>query len=295
MIDTSVDAAIVSLKLGKFFSEASVSREKLFDLDILARDPRDRINNYILTVDYNGFEDIKLNGYAVLRDDRDNEIGQPLLVGARSLGLLNRLSYWVEAAHLRGSDELSQDLKGFAFDVGATYRLDLPGNPNITLGYAYATGDRETGDNKNHQFRQTGLQSNELRFAGVTEFKRYGEALDPELSNLRILTAGVGFRPSRRFSIDLLFHHFRQQAVSEELRGTSIEAELNQDATELTRDLGSEIDLVLGFRNLFGVRRLGMDIRLGWFRPGRAFRRDIGDDVFRDADNAFVANIKFWW
>jgi hypothetical protein len=37
-----------------------------------------------------------------------------------------------------------------------------------------------------------------------------GERLDPELSNLLIFTGGIGIRPTRRSSIDLVYHHYLQ-------------------------------------------------------------------------------------
>jgi len=42
----------------------------------------------------------------------------------------------------------------------------------------------------NHEFRQTGLQWNEWRLAGVADFKKYDKGLDLELSNI----AELGFR-----------------------------------------------------------------------------------------------------
>ena len=42
--------------------------------------------------------------------------------------------------------------------------------------------------------------------------------------------------------------------------------------------------------NVFGVRGLGVDVRVGWLFPGRAFRRNVGNEdepAFRDADLGF--------
>ena len=73
---------------------------------------------------------------------------------------------------------------------------------------------------------------------------------------------------------------------------------MNQVDTRLSKDLGTAFDIVLGFRNLFGVRRLGLDLRTGWFFPGKAFLRDEGDEGnpnIRDADKGFTIVAKFWW
>ena len=300
LYDTSMDIASISLKLGKFRAEAFMGREVLVDLDLLRNEQRDRINTYILYVDYRGIEDTKLAAYTILRDDRDPLEGRPLLIGLRSQGMPSEtFGYWSELAHMRGRDELSRDFSAYALDVGATYRFpDLPFNPNLTMGFAIATGDVNPNDNTNREFRQTGLQSNEAKFAGVSEFKIYGEALDPELSNLKIFTVGFGFRPAPNFSIDFVYHRYRLDEIAEEIRNSALTAQMNQVDTRLSKDLGTAFDIVLGFRNLFGVRRLGLDLRTGWFFPGKAFLRDEGDEGnpnIRDADKGFTIVAKFWW
>ena len=297
LYDTSIDVAMLSLNKGKFRAEAFVGRETLLDLDLLKSEPPDRINTFSLYTEYRGIEDIKLAGYGVLRDDRNGEEGRPLLMGIRSLGnpTIN-LSYWAELAYLRGRDEVSRSFSAYAFDIGGTYRFyDLPLNPNITVGIAFATGDDASERRTNNEFRQTGLQSNERRFAGVSEFLAYGEALDPELSNIRIITVGLGFRPIPDSSIDFVYHHYRLDEIAEEIRNSGLVAKMNQDETRLSKDVGNAFDIVLGIRSLFGIRRLGMDLRGGWFFPGKAFRIDKGGENFRSADKGLSVVAKFWW
>jgi len=63
-------------------------------------------------------------------------------------------------------------------------------------------------------------------------------------------------------------------------------------------DVGSEFDIVLGLRNLFGVKRLGLDARLGWFFPGNAFVTNAGTEEnpgLRPADRSTVPVAKLWW
>ena len=270
---------------------------RLVDPDLLQDTETDDINTYIFYAEYRGIEDIKLAGYSIYRDDRDNEEGQPWHLGVRSQGFLSdEFSYWAELAHLRGDDEMSRSFSAYAFDVGGTYRFtNLPYNPNITLGFALATGDDDPNDNKNNEFRQTGLQSNESTFAGVSEFKFYGETLDPELSNLKVLTAGVGARPTPDVSVDLVYHKYWLYEKAEELQNSEITALPNQDPTRSSKDIGSAFDIVVGFRSLFGIRRLGMDLRTGWFFPGDAFRNERPDGSFRKADKAISLVTKIWW
>jgi alginate production protein len=299
LYDTSLDMVQVKLKHGKYRVEATVGRENLVDPDLLQNTQQDRINTYMLYMDYRGIEDINVAGYTIVRDDQRNEEGKPWWLGLRSQGFLSEeFSYWAELAHMRGEDDTSRNFSAYAFDVGGTYRFtNLPYNPNITLGFALATGDSDPTDNKNNEFRQTGLQSNEGRFAGVSEFKYYGETVDPELSNLKILTADLGFRPTPDISVDLVFHKYwlYDKAEDEELRNSGITALMNQDDTRSSKDVGNAFDIVIGFRSLFGIRRLGTDLRAGWFFPGDAFRVEEPGGSFRNADNGVSVVIKFWW
>ena len=172
------------------------------------------------------------------------------------------------------------------------------------MGYAYGTGDDNPNDSKNHEFRQTGLQSNEARFSGVSNFKVYGEALDPELSNLRILTAGIGFRPASNVFVDLVYHRYRLNRLADGVRGSSLTAQMNQDDTQLSKKVGSGLDIVIGFRNLFGLRRLGLDLRAGLFFPKGAYRieekfidPETGDEKssFRKPNKGVSFIAKLWY
>lgn len=296
LYDTSLDVGLISRR-GKFRFEATGGRELGFlPVDGFNSVVQDRINTWILFGEYRGIEHIKLAGYTILRDDRDRQEGKPLMIGLRSLGNpTERFSYWADIAALRGEDELSRDFSAEAIDIGGTYRFPgLPFNPNFTLGLAFGSGN-DPNDNRNNEFRQTGLQSNETRYAGVSEFLIYGEALDPELSNLRIINVGLGFRPAPNFSVDFVYHDYRLDEIAEELRDSAVTALMNQDESRPSRDVGSGFDIVLGFRSLFGVRRLGLDVRAGWFFPGDAFLIDEGDDNFRSPNNGFSMVTKFWW
>ena len=301
LYDTSLDVALVRYRQGYFQAQASMGRKDMVDGDLLRHVPTTRINNYILYMDYRGVEDVKLGAYTIMRDDLDrrNE-GRPRLMGVNALGAPSRaFSYWGEFAVLRGRDEAARRFSGHAFDVGGTYRfLGLPFFPNVTLAYAAATGDRDPADNVNNEFRQTGLHSNESRFAGVAKFKTYGETLDPDLSNLKIVTAGLGFIPTPNVTVDVVLHGYRLDRLADEIRGSAITAQMAQVDSDLSRNVGRALDVVFGFRSLFGYRRLGMDLRMGWFFPGKAFLRNDGTDTNPDiqrADRAFSMMAKFWW
>ena len=300
LYDTSLDVAAVSLRKGPVRAEAFAGRQALWDLDVIRREAKDRINTYTLVADYRRIDGVKFSAFTVFRDDRDRKEGRPLILGVGAQGMpTENLSFWSLFAYLLGSDEAKRDFSAYGFDIGGTYRFPgIPFHPNVTLGYAFGTGDPDPNDNRNTEFRQTGMQSNETKFAGLCDFKVYGETVDPELSNLRILTAGLGFRPLSNVTVDLVYHRYRLDEIAEELRNSLITALMNQDETRLSKDVGSAFDVVLGIRNLFGVRRLGVDWRMGWFFPGSAFLTQEGDPDdprFRPADKGSSIVVKFWY
>jgi alginate production protein len=280
LYDAALDAAIVKVSQGYLEIEASVSQEDLVDADVLNNVLKTRVNNYIVYADYRGIENHRLAAYWIKRDDRSRLEGRPVFMGVRAYGRpTDRGNYWAEFGIARGRDELQQSLRGKAFDVGFTYRYPgVPLSPSVTFGYAVGSGDGNPNDGRNTEFRQTGLQSNETRFGGLTQFKRYGETIDPELSNVKIFTAGMGLRLAPNAFVDVVYHRYRLKTIADVIRNWALTAEMNQNDNLLSRDVGDEVDIIVGWRNLFGVRRLGFEVRAGIFRPGKAFANDVGTD-----------------
>jgi alginate production protein len=305
LFDSSIDQASVGFRQGTFRAEAVAGRETRFDLDLAprSRQARDRVDTFMLYGEYRGIEDTRLAAYSITRHDRSRNEGRPRLMGVRVLGNpSDGFNYWGDVATTRGKDELARKFSGHGFDAGLTYRFTrLPLQPSFTLAAAFGSGDSnrtDPADRRSAEFRQSGLHTNEGRFSGVSKFKYYGEVLDPELSNLKILTLGAGFRPAPNIYVDLVYHKYRQHKLSEELRNSPLTAELNQVEGRFSRDIGQAFDVVVGLRRLFGLPRLGVDVRAGYFKPGKAFTRNDGTDeepLIRGADKGVSVLFKFWW
>ena len=275
--DEDLDAVRGSVRSSGFFLELSASRQGLVDVDLLNPDMIEPINNYVAYGGYEPIEDVTVGAYGILRDHRDDDGFRPLYLGLFSNGTLGEnLTYWLDAAHVRGREEHTK-LRGYGVDVLGSYAFDLPLSPRLILGYAFGSGDSDPDDDRDHAFRQTGLQGNEAELGGVSSLKFYGEAFDPELSNMSIFTAGFGAAPLEDFSVDLLYHYYRQDEAADELRDAALEA----DPTGRDKDLGHEIDLVLGYA---GVEDLEFRGFLGYFMPGNAFGSG--------ADDAFLARFE---
>ncbi len=209
--------------------------------------------------------------------------------GARAWASAASLGYWADVAWVSGderalgfvpasgtqsvvNEQVQLDIRGWAFDVGATWIASTAYDhydPRFTLGYARGSGDSSPGDGSDRAFRQTGLHTNAPGFGGVQSFRGYGVLLDPELSNLAIVTAAAGISLFEASSLDLIYHYYRQVEPTETLRGARLSTALNGK----DRDLGHGLDLVLAVEEW---ERLHFEISVSALRAGAAFGAQRG-------------------
>lgn len=231
-----------------------------------APDADEDVVDYVLYGSYVTSKNGQISAYVIDRENW-NTPDRRINLGLRGREEpLHDLEGWFEAALSRG--ELDGDrLNGWAFDAGATYVIeDSPVEPSFTAGFAVGSGDRDTEDGENGNFRQTGLQDNNSRWNGVTSFRYYGEVLEPELSNMRITTLGVGIRPTPRSSVDLVHHYVWQDETAVALLRPL--SNLRQNTNGEHGVLGHEIDLVVGVKEIENVK---IEVLVGTFMPGNAF------------------------
>ena len=264
LYDEDLDGLRFFYEQNDFGLQAAWMRKRLVSKDLLNRDKRSLVNNYHLHLSHALGDDSEAAVYYLVQDDlsRDNE--SPVFLGIRSYGRIqDRIKYWFDLGYVRGRDG-SDRIRAHALDLGGTLFLDWRLKPHVTFGYAHGSGDADTKDDVDRNFRQTGFEDNQAKFGGVTKFKYYGELFDPELKNLHIITVGVGVRPTKRSSIDIVVHQYRQDQLSDKLKGSNIDA----DPLGLSRDLGYEIDLILGHREFKDLR---LELMVSYFSPGHAF------------------------
>ncbi len=270
LYDEDLDAVRLRYIRETFPVELSASRNGLVRKKLGGPDERERINNYVLYAIYAPRDWIQLEAYAIARDDRTANRQRPVFLGVRSGGEpVNDLDYWLELGYVGGRDG-AKSIRGWGVDLGATYEWQVVLRPSVTLGFALGSGDRDADDQRDRSFRQTGLQTNEWDFGGSTDFKYYGEVLDPELSNLAIFTAGLGVRPTEKWSVDLVYHYYVQHRPAPTLRNTAIDAE----PSGRSQRLGSEVDIVVGVVEI--LNRIEVKAVLGYFFPGTAFPGGTG-------------------
>jgi len=293
----NLDALRLFVDLRPVELQISYSRD-LFDVSRNLRDQN--LGNLIVQASYPVTRDIGLEAYWIDRDDKTYRDDSPLTVGLRLLGDPGRrLEFWADLAYQGGTaceqvrrsdanepfdsgracggDEppegfVARDVQAHALDLGLTYRPRIALDPTFTVGYALGSGEDDTvrdlpveeaATTTAGSFRQTGLHRNRWRFNGVVSFRYYGEVLDPNLTNLGILTLGVGLRPARGASIDLIYHDYTQDEASKSFH----EFEVGATPSGESRDIGEELDLALGYEP---TRRYELRLTAGLFRAGAA-------------------------
>ena len=206
-----------------------------------------------------------LSGYIVKRNDTTPRDDDPLWYGVRARGRINsRLDYWTELARMEGRRKHLK-LSAYALDAGFSYRLPaLPWRPTLSLGYAYGSGDKNTRDGVDSNFRQTGLQDNSSRLNGLRRYRYYGLLLEPELRNIKISTIDYGIRPGYGYSFNFVYHNYRQVLASKKVG----DLELGVDPRGRDPRLGQELDLVVAIRKF---RNTDLTLAVGLFLPGSAF------------------------
>ncbi len=212
------------------------------------------------------------------------------LTGDWDAGFAGDLSYWLDGATVRGEetafgldedddgniivDEIeTQRVRGWAFDGGLSWETKFPLRPTLTLGYAVGSGDNNSKDAINRNFRQTGLHDNNNRFSGVDRFRYYGELYRPELSNIKILTGAFGFPILRSSSVELVYHNYRQFYPADEQR----DARLKADPDGVRTQLGEEWNVVIGLEEW---KRLEIELVGGMFRAGKAYGSLSGEKAY---------------
>ncbi len=209
------------------------------------------------------FEDSIASIYGLYQHGRGPGSADLFWIGGSLIGKVDHgINYWTEAAGVSGTED-GRSVRGFGLDIGLTKEFEhMRFNPRLTGAFAFGTGD--DGSGRDTAYRQTGIQGNGDRFGGRKSFKYYGEAFDPELSNLGIVTLGAGINISEKTTIDLVYHHYFQHQKMAEIRDSA----LDEDPSGDSGHIGDELDVVIAIREL---EKVDIDLIGAVFLPGKAF------------------------
>ena len=214
---------------------------------------------FIGTLEYVFPRNRYLKGYFIKRNDLTSRDEDPIWLGLSSRGRMTRnMRYWAELARMMGRrrDRL---LRGWGYDLGASYSFDWRWKPTFALSYAFASGDNDFDDGIDGNFRQTRLNDNTYRIVGLKRYHYYGVLMEPELFNLRVGTFDFGIRPSKSWSVNFAYHNYRQTVPSRELG----DSDLDIRPTGLDPRLGEGLDVIFGYRTGQPGRMAGRNSDVG--------------------------------
>ena len=310
--DEDMDAARVTVGTDSLELALAVAKElgpTRTDRDFVEPDHED-VTRIIAEASWDWRDDHSLQLFALFHDDRSrtHAIGESVDIdredetdatlrwlgarvsGAWSLRSGGTVGYWLDAGRVDGDEQVVEftpisarqseveererrTVHGWGFDTGVTRIMPLDFEPRLTLGYARGSGDANGDDTQDRAFRQTGLNGNRPGFGGMQSFPGYGLLLEPDLSNIEVVTVGAGLSLLRASSIDLVYHRYRQVEQSDSLG----DARLTAPLTGSDRALGHGVDLVLAVEE---SKRVEFEFWLSAFRSGDAFGAQRGRSTF---------------
>ncbi|AMK79401.1 MULTISPECIES: alginate export family protein [Methylomonas] len=257
-------------------------------------DPKQNLSLFFLSQFDNS--DNQHPGDVIRANRKDASDGDLNWFGGRAMGKfkierVGKIGYWLDSAFVFGEEttqtftdinsnvsrvraQTPRHVEAWGMDAGITWYSNLFLEPYLTLGYAYGSGDSNPGDGTDSSYRQSGIHNNKIKLSGSQRFRYYGELFRPELSNLNIMTAALGFPISEQSSIDLLYHHYEQATPSATIRDSRIRATPNGRRGTL----GDEFDLVL---SLDEWKHLQVQFAGSLFMAGPAFGALEGNNSFQ--------------
>lgn len=276
LVDEDLDGLRISYEAGIAEFEISLTREDWFEASTFARE--DNITNTMGLIEFSPNKDTLWMPYVLHRSaeplrgedaGNTNWLNNDQPVDATWAGLQgivepesSAFRYWIHGSVLNGeanTDSETTELGGYSVNLGLNWKTNLPMQPTITVAAAHATGG-----NRSERFRQSRLHSNDFALNGKNTFRYLGEVVDPELTNIRVLTFGIGANLTKDWRYDVALHSYQQVELEDNLRGSDLE----YSPLGIDDDLGQAADFILAYRP---NRQLQVQGTLGSFMPGKAF------------------------
>lgn len=304
--DEQLDSIRVHFDRSRFHTEIAVAREvAAASTEVEDRDPENQhIFRILSQTVWGGSEALHYALFALYQDDRsrrrresdpyitvdDTSDADLFWYGVRAAGELEtenlgNFSWWVDMAGVSGDETLyefeaddedagdeieiiTRDVSGRGGDTGIVWETGALGDMMLTFGYAWGSGDRNPEDGKNRSFRQSGFNEGDMRF------QYYGELLNPDLSNLHILTVAVGFPVNTAGFFDVIYHRYRQDHPADFLW----ESDLEIDPEGRRSFIGEEWDVAFTFE---GASHVEIESSAALFKAGDAFGNLSGETAYR--------------
>lgn len=215
-----------------------------------------------------------LGAYVIYAED-DTALGRkPLTFGARADYMADVWAAWGELAYQTG-DMAGQDLKAVAVDVGASVTLATNLSPKLKIAYTYASGDDPNTLGKVEGFDPLG------------QYRYYGHALSPRMSNIHIFNASASIQPHELWNVAVDYYHYMQDEKLAGIVGNPLLTDpgIMKPTTGLSDKIGDEVDVSVSYEYTDGVRA---QVLLAYFMPGDAYGTD-DDDALEIRGEIFVS------
>jgi len=271
IVDEDLDGIRVTYEQGRIEMELSRTRKDWFEAS--SRERLDKVTNTMGAIQFSSSKNSFWKPYVLHRsaEQFDNmPTADVTWFGIQSIIRPNRSAtrYWLHGS-VQDGEELdageTAELGGYLLDIGFNWTASGPMKPTFTIGVAHATGGSRAD-----RFRQSGLHSNDFALNRKNSFRYLGEVMDPELTNIQVVTLGAGFDLTRIWSADVVLHHYTQVEIEDQLRASDIEF----DPLGENDDLGYGADVIVGYDP---DRPYDIKGTAGLFEPGDAFAN--GTDV----------------
>lgn len=269
-----------------------------------------KMNHYfdIRALYENDYSNLETVGSNINPFDPDYEDNNLLWFGTRNSGTFDNITYradimgvvgevdnldttFVSASARRVDGSTSNNILAWGFDGGIDIQLDTRFNPMLSFNYAYGSGDSNPNGTDGN-FRQTGLQGNSsILNQSSGSLRNYGEVLRPELSNLHILSTGIGAPVSQYSDVVAMYHYYHLDEATTSFRSTSTSVALNGQ----NKSVGHGLDIAynINLSDTLGWKQKGLSdtrlrLNLSGFKSGDAYGTQSGEYSARTFAEIFV-------
>lgn len=206
---------------------------------------------------------VGLGAYVIYVNDEGASDREPLVFGARADYTGRIWGLWGEVAYEAGN-MADQDLRAIAVDVGGSVTFDTSWSPKLEAAYTFASGDSDplSGDNGN--------------FNPLGQYRYYGHALSPKMSNIHIFNASASVQPNDYWNLAIDYYHYMQdEKVAGPVGNTLLtDPGIMRRTTGLDDHIGDEVDISVTYKYTDDVKA---QLLLAYFMPGDAYGADDDD------------------
>ena len=124
-------------------------------------------------------------------------------------------------------------------------------------------------------------------FQPLGQYRYYGHALSPRMSNIHIFNASASIQPHELWNVAVDYYHYMQDEKMAGIVGNPLLTDpgIMKSTTGLDDSIGDEVDVSVSYEYTDGVKA---QVLLAYFMPGDAYGTD-DDDALEIRGEIFVS------